>query len=68
MYICDLLIPVLIQVYEGLKAAFRSGKTKPVAFRKAQLSQLLYLLDDNVGRFQQALHADLGRPFKEAQL
>ncbi|KAF9802238.1 hypothetical protein IEO21_09917 [Rhodonia placenta] len=56
------------KVYEGLKAAFRSGKTKPVAFRKAQLSQLLYLLDDNVGRFQQALHADLGRPFKEAQL
>ncbi|CCM02302.1 uncharacterized protein FIBRA_04392 [Fibroporia radiculosa] len=53
------------QVHEGLKKAFRSGKTRPIAFRKTQLLKLCHLVQDNLQRFKDALLADLGRPANE---
>ncbi|EED77241.1 predicted protein, partial [Postia placenta Mad-698-R] len=48
--------------------AFKSGKTRSLAFRKEQLLQLCYLLEDNHERFAQAFRIDLGRPSEESEL
>ncbi|OCH89619.1 NAD-aldehyde dehydrogenase [Obba rivulosa] len=56
------------KIQEELRAGFRSGKTKNVAFRKEQLLQLAYLIQDNQQRFRDSLHADLGRPPTETDL
>lgn len=56
------------QIHEDLHKAFRSGKTKSIAYRKQQLLQLCYLLQDNLERFKDAFAADLGRPAEEADL
>ncbi|KAL0568278.1 Hexadecenal dehydrogenase [Marasmius crinis-equi] len=56
------------KIHDELKGTFRSGKTKSIAYRKYLLVQLMYLLHDNVGRFEDALKADLGRPPLESQL
>jgi aldehyde dehydrogenase (NAD+) len=57
-----------LQIYSTLNKTFRSGKTKPIAFRKVQILQLAYLLQDNLERFKEALAIDLGRPPLEASL
>ncbi|KAF7337964.1 Aldehyde dehydrogenase [Mycena venus] len=44
-----------------LQAGFDSGKTKSIAFRKYQLLQLAYLIQDNAKAFEDALASDLGR-------
>ncbi|KAI9465741.1 NAD-aldehyde dehydrogenase [Lactarius psammicola] len=44
-----------------LKNAFKTGRTRPVQFRKQQLLALAYLIKDNIPRFLQALASDLGR-------
>ncbi|KAI9465739.1 NAD-aldehyde dehydrogenase [Lactarius psammicola] len=44
-----------------LKNAFKTGRTRPVQFRKQQLLALAYLIKDNIPRFQRALASDLGR-------
>ncbi|KAI0956945.1 hypothetical protein AcW1_005500 [Taiwanofungus camphoratus] len=54
------------KIHEDLHKAFRSGKTKSIAYRKQQLLQLCYLLQDNLERFKDAFAADLGRPAEEA--
>lgn len=54
------------EIYSTLNKTFRSGKTKPIAFRKVQILQLAYLLQDNIERFKEALAIDLGRPPLEA--
>ncbi|KAG1775564.1 Aldehyde/histidinol dehydrogenase [Suillus placidus] len=54
------------EIYSTLNKTFRSGKTKPVAFRKVQILQLAYLLQDNLERFKEAFAIDLGRPPLEA--
>jgi aldehyde dehydrogenase (NAD+) len=54
------------EIYSTLNKTFRSGKTKPIAFRKVQILQLAYLLQDNLERFKEALAIDLGRPPLEA--
>lgn len=56
------------QVYDTLKASFASGKTKPIAFRKQQLSQVAYLVKDNADALAAALSADLGRAELESHL
>ncbi|KAF8226652.1 NAD-aldehyde dehydrogenase [Tricholoma matsutake] len=48
--------------YAALRAGFKSGKLKSVAYRKYQLLQLAYLIRDNEKRFVEALTSDLGRP------
>ncbi|THH14250.1 hypothetical protein EW146_g6054 [Bondarzewia mesenterica] len=51
-----------------LQKAFRSGKTRPIAYRKQQLLALAYLVKDNIKLFQEALAADLGRHFVETSV
>ncbi|KAG2065681.1 NAD-dependent aldehyde dehydrogenase [Suillus decipiens] len=54
------------EIYSTLNKTFRSGKTKPIAFRKVQILQLAYLVQDNLERFKEAFAIDLGRPSQEA--
>ncbi|KAF8888613.1 NAD-aldehyde dehydrogenase [Infundibulicybe gibba] len=54
------------KLHGDLKAGFRSGKFKSLAYRKYQLLQLAYLIKDNEKRFESALASDLGRPSFEA--
>ncbi|MFJ9459220.1 aldehyde dehydrogenase family protein [Kitasatospora sp. NPDC101447] len=49
-----------------LGAAFTAGRTKPVAWRKAQLRALRRLLVEQEDVFAAALHADLGKHAAEA--
>jgi aldehyde dehydrogenase (NAD+)/aldehyde dehydrogenase (NAD(P)+) len=45
-----------------------SGKTKSTAFRKYQLLQFGYLIQDNVKAFEDALASDHGRHVSESNL
>ncbi|KAJ7749555.1 NAD-aldehyde dehydrogenase [Mycena maculata] len=49
------------KIHGELRTAFNSGKTKSVAYRKYQLLQFAYLIQDNAKRFEEALAQDLGR-------
>ncbi|KAF9940601.1 Aldehyde dehydrogenase [Mortierella alpina] len=46
---------------------FKSGYTRPTAFRRRQLEQLWQLVDDNVDRLCEALYHDLRKPRFEAE-
>lgn len=50
----------------GLKHAFRSGKTRGIDWRKAQLRALLKLIAENEARIFEALEQDLGKHPVEA--
>ncbi|GAA5205984.1 aldehyde dehydrogenase family protein [Streptomyces thinghirensis] len=54
-------------VVARLRAAFRTGRTKPVEWRTAQLRRLRALLTENGPDLEAALHADLGKSAAEAQ-
>ena len=56
-------IPALVQ---RLRAAFRSGRTRPMAWRREQLKRLVKLLRENEERVLEALKADMGKPVVEA--
>ena len=49
-----------------LRETFRSGKTRPAAWRKEQLRAIERLLKENTERFEEALREDLGKPAFEA--
>ncbi|MFJ7276919.1 aldehyde dehydrogenase family protein [Kitasatospora sp. NPDC098663] len=49
-----------------LRAAFDTGRTKPLAWRQAQLAALRSLLTEQSEAFLQALHEDLGKSTTEA--
>ncbi|MFJ8472535.1 aldehyde dehydrogenase family protein [Kitasatospora sp. NPDC094011] len=49
-----------------LRATFATGRTKPLAWRRAQLAALRALLTEQAEALQQALHADLGKSPAEA--
>src|SRR3954452_1508379 len=51
-----------------LRATFRSGRTKPLEWRRAPLAGLLRLLGERDREFAAALAHDLGRPTVEALL
>ncbi|MFJ8109009.1 aldehyde dehydrogenase family protein [Streptomyces sp. NPDC096132] len=51
-----------------LRAAFATGRTRPLSWRKAQLRALRTLLTDHRAEFAAALHADLGKSRTEAHL
>ncbi|TBU47713.1 NAD-dependent aldehyde dehydrogenase [Dichomitus squalens] len=55
------------KVHARARAAFESGKTKSVAFRKEQIAQVGYLLKDNELCLKEALKQDLGRPHLETE-
>ncbi len=44
------------------RAAFASGRTRPVEWRVEQLDGLVRMLDEQSARFEEALAADLGKP------
>ena len=50
------------ETYATLFRTFRSGKTKSLSYRKWQLKQLWWLIEDNHSQILSALHADLHRP------
>ncbi|KAF8517607.1 aldehyde dehydrogenase [Hysterangium stoloniferum] len=56
------------KIREHLRASFRAGKALDVVYRKEQLLQLAYLIQDNTERLQDALYQDLGRPKHESNL
>ncbi|GAB7354595.1 hypothetical protein MBLNU459_g5037t2 [Dothideomycetes sp. NU459] len=49
------------QIYSTLNATFKSGKTKSLAWRKWQLKQLWWMVEDNEDAIVQALSSDLNR-------
>lgn len=55
-------------VMNRANAAFQSGKTKNVAFRRKQLEALLRLYEDNRDEMAAVLAADLRRPKQEAMI
>ncbi|MEV0909679.1 aldehyde dehydrogenase family protein [Streptomyces hokutonensis] len=54
-------------VVARLRATFRTGRTKPVEWRTAQLRRLRDLLTEHGDDLAAALHADLGKSAAEAQ-
>jgi aldehyde dehydrogenase (NAD+) len=54
-------------VVARLRATFRTGRTKPVEWRTAQLHRLREMLTDSGPELAAALHADLGKSTAEAQ-
>ena len=51
-----------------LRRNFDRGVTRPIAWRREQLTRLRALLTDRGNEFEAALHADLGKSGTEAQL
>ncbi|MGP4002305.1 aldehyde dehydrogenase family protein [Streptomyces sp. 8N706] len=49
-----------------LRATFRSGRTKPIAWRREQLTRLRALFTENREAIADALHVDLHKPRAEA--
>ena len=58
--------PDVAGIVSGVRAVFESGRTRPMAWRHAQLDCLLRLLKEEAPRFEAALAADLGRSPLEA--
>lgn len=56
----------VVSVVDRLRAAHRTGKTLPLAWRTQQLRRLRDLLDDHEPSILEALAADLGKPTFEA--
>lgn len=48
--------------HEQAYQTFLSGKTRDIAWRKRQIKQLGFLIQDNEDKFVKALEADFGRP------
>ena len=49
----------------GLRTAFESGITRPLEWRRAQLTAMIRMLEENEAAFADALRADLGKPTVE---
>ena len=58
----------ILDVVESQKKYFASGKTLPVAWRKAYLKKLKRVLNDNRQRIADALRADLGKSASESYM
>ncbi|OBZ72513.1 Aldehyde dehydrogenase family 3 member H1 [Grifola frondosa] len=56
------------KILEEVRRGFRSGKAKSIAYRKEQIAQVGYLLQDHAERWKEAFLADLGRPPSETEL
>lgn len=54
-------------VVARLRATFRTGRTKPIAWRRTQLEALRTLLQKEDTAFLQALHTDIGKGEAEAR-
>jgi aldehyde dehydrogenase (NAD+) len=49
-------------VLTRLRASFESGRTRELAFRRAQLEGVVRFLNEREGEIEAALHDDMGRP------
>ena len=58
----------ILEIVERQKQYFASGKTLPVATRKAYLKKLKRVLNDNRQRIADALRADLGKSASESYM
>ncbi|MGB8391253.1 aldehyde dehydrogenase family protein, partial [Mycobacterium sp.] len=54
------------QIVDGLRATFRSGLTRPAAWRRSQLAQLRRLLIEAEADLLESLRIDLGKSSAEA--
>ncbi|MCJ1375078.1 hypothetical protein MMC20_006312 [Loxospora ochrophaea] len=57
-------IPMIV---EELRSSFIAGKTRPIAWRKAQLKRFWHMIDDHEAELRDALFLDIGKPKFEAQ-
>jgi aldehyde dehydrogenase (NAD+) len=55
-------IPAMVA---GLRATYRTGATRPLEWRRAQLQQMIRMLEENEAAFSDALRVDLGKPAVE---
>jgi aldehyde dehydrogenase (NAD+) len=55
------------KIHAHLRTGFKSGKFTSIAYRKYQLTQLVYLLKDNITLFEETLKKDMGRPVLESR-
>ena len=51
-----------IQIIEGVRTGWNSGRSRPLAYRKNQIKQLGFLIQDNEDAFVQALASDVRPP------
>src|SRR5690606_22702390 len=58
--------PQIPAILDRLRAAFDSGLTRDLAWRRAQLAALKRMMVENEAEIASALKADLGKPFAEA--
>ncbi|KAI0706786.1 NAD-dependent aldehyde dehydrogenase [Cerioporus squamosus] len=58
----------MTEQYTPIDEIVKSNKAASVAFRKAQIAQIGYLIQDNETRLIEALKLDLGRPALETEL
>ena len=58
----------LSAVADQLRATFRTGVTRPVSWRRTQLTELVWLLQREAGALTDAMAADLGKPELEGWL
>ena len=56
------------QTFEQLKKTYESGRTRPLAWRRAQLTALRRLVTENRDAFVSSAMADLGKPAAETVL
>ena len=66
--VTDTPLAEIPRIYQTLKDTFKAGKLRPLSFRRAQLAQLAYLLQDNYKDFQKALFQDFGKHPIEANM
>lgn len=59
------LIPAMV---DRVRATYRSGKTRPLAWRERQLKSLIAMLEENEKAFSDALRHDLGKPTAEGYI
>jgi aldehyde dehydrogenase (NAD+) len=59
---------VIETIFKDIRASFKSGKTKPISWRKKQIEQIYKMCDEQKGVFASAAHADFHRPHSETLL
>lgn len=50
------------QVYDRVQATFRSGRCRPLEYRRQQLYALVRMCQENVDAIVEAVHKDLKKP------
>lgn len=66
--VADTPLKDIAGIHKSLKDTFRGGKLRSIPYRRAQLAQVAYLLQDNYLAFQEALSQDFGKHPVEANV